>query len=717
MLDRLNAALQRRLAKLGAAKHVESSTLAAEGKADELRKRGNAFIAAENLAAAEVCFREALLLKPNGPELSVCLGYVLKEQGRLPESRAALRRAISQSSGLPDEYEAHYLYGQVCEQDGELAQAEQGYAEALEQNPAFVLGCGDLCRVLELQGKGQTVRAVLERSVAACPQIVQFRLWLADACEAELDFPGVVEHLQAAVAQGHKNARTYLTLGAGLCRVGSIADAHRFMALAENLDPGVAAEVRYHLGYYHIRSGELQAGLAHLERCISLNPDFSPAHSLVLLTLSHTDDEKRLIYRDAALRFGRHVRRQIDLSGVPAFSPVPRVIDRPGERLRVGFVSGDLYTHPVAFFLQGLLKHLDKSRFELIAYCNNAFDDQVTASLKERFDHWHEVRSLINQTAAELIHSHGIDILIDLGGHTGESRLGIFARRPAPVQVTWLGYFASTGLAEIDYIIGDPKSNPDNSTEWFSEKLFRLPNMRLCMSVPTVASEIRIDPAPPSAGRGYVTFGSFQQTSKITGPVLAVWSKVLKAVPNSRLHVQTKGLDTTPVRERMAADMLEAGIDPLRVTMTGSQSLEAYLTSHNEIDILLDTFPYPGGTTTAFGLWMGVPTVTLAGNTMLSRQGGAMLSSVGLDDWIAESESGYLDICVRMVAAPATLNSLRASLRQRALESPLFDSARFAADFGAALLAMHAQATPKTEDNKRGALNEAPFDLGEDRIA
>ena len=279
---------------------------------------------------------------------------------------------------------------------------------------------------------------------------------------------------------------------------------------------------------------------------------------------------------------------------------------------------------------------------------------------------------------------------MDLAGHTGESRVAIFARRPAQTQVAWLGFWASTGLEEMDYIFADTNCVPHDSIQWFSEKVYRLPNTRLCMAVPQVLRDIPIA-KPPCQSNGYITFGCFQQTAKITPCVLSVWAEVMSEVPQSRLRVQAGGINIPSIRDKLLQNMTQVGIDLSRVHLLGSCNLEPYLEAHNEVDILLDTFPYTGGTTTAFALWMGVPTITLAGDSMLSRQGASMLQCVGLSEWIARSQSEYVDVAARMTLNPSYLETMRLELRRKTVESPLFDTQSFANDFQAALFHINAE--------------------------
>jgi predicted O-linked N-acetylglucosamine transferase (SPINDLY family) len=694
MLDKLRAALERRLGQLISETSSHDASQSRAEDVDALRAKGNEFIATGDYVEAENWFRKALQARADDTPTLVCLGFALKEQGRLSEARVALRRAITTSQNAPDEFEMHYLLGQISEQQGDLADAEKFFAESLRLKPDFFRACKDLCRILASQRNYQAIVEVLERCVTLYPQSVEYRLLFAEACEKKFDFEGIATHLKVAVSLGVRTVDTYMTLGAALCRTGRVAEATQVMALAQAMDPGVASQVQYQIAYFHLRNGELRPGLEHMEQAIALEADLLAGHSAILMALSHADiDDRNGAYRQAAERYAKAVMNS--MKNPVQHHPQGRAdpTEPVGVKLRVGFVSGDFHRHPVAFFLKDVLKHLDQTRLHLIAYSNNPFDDEITDSLKTQFNEWHSIRSLTDDQAAELISSHRLDVLLDLGGHTGENRLPVFARRPAPTQATWLGYFASTGLTSIDYIIGDAVSTPIDTTEWFSEKVYRMPHTRLCLGVPETAHEISVRP-PPCLRNGYVTFGSYQQAMKINHKVLSAWSKIMQIVPKSRLRIQTEAIDTPSMRERLVEDMRKAGIDLSRVTMLGAYELEQYLESHNEVDVLLDTFPYPGGTTTAFALWMGVPTITLTGDTMLARQGASMLKCVGLTDWIAQNESEYVDIGVRAASDPSLLATLRMGLREKALQSPLFDGAIFARDFQAALFQMSHRADP-----------------------
>lgn len=695
MFERMRLALSRRLDKLLGDLSSPVSTGVQQEEVAAIRLRGNDLLAAGELAQAETCFRKALDLQPDDTDSMVCLGYVLKEQGRLVEARVALRKAINGAPPGSDVHETYYLLGAIGEEQGDLVDAERQYRAALQYRPDFSRACKDLCRVHRQLGNLAALRITLEQCVAACPDSLDYRRWLTDLCVSEVDYPAVVEHLSAAVRLGDTSVPNLMTLGAALCRTGDVAQGERMLARGEAIDPSQAYVTQFEIGYYHLTAGEIERGLDHMERCVALRPDFLPAHSSILMTLSHARERGTGEYRRAAMRYAAAVRSQ--LPQVPPTIGPPADPEGGPRRLRIGFVSGDLHKHPVAFFLLDVLRNFERQGVCLVAYSNNPVDDEVTDTLRTLFDEWHPLRHLSDAGAAELIRSHQTDILVDLAGHTGENRLAIFGLRPAPVQVSWLGYWASTGLSEIDYFFADPISFPPDSSEWFAERVYRLARTRLCLAIPTPSRPIPVV-EPPSLKNGHVTFGSFQQVVKITPEVLSVWTKVLAGVPGSRLRLQSKALALAPIRDKLRMELDRAGFDLARVDLLGAVDLDDYLEAHGEIDILLDTFPYPGGTTTAFALWMGVPTITLAGDTVIARQGAAMLGCVGLSDWVSTSQEEYVALAQAKSADLSALTDLRLRLRHVAESSPLFDAKSFARDLREAFFAIRKTPTANTSD-------------------
>lgn len=685
MFDRLRLKLERRFLTLTGA--LEQSAPAPVVDIEDLRKKGNAHIAAGNLDEAESCFRLALTHAPGSAELLICLGYVLKEQGLLAEARVALRRAAHGTGQHPAVYEAYYLLGQISETQKDWDDALRQFTAALEHKPDFVLACKDGLRMLVAANKKSEVPAFLKACIRRCPSEMEYHLTLGRYCVDVSDNQGIVDNFTAAIALGAPLTDINLPMGQALLRLYREDESAEFLKRAVDDDPNQAPYIDTVKAGHFAQLGDDVGAIALLRKTIAAQPDYVIAHSTLLMILSYTKlDDQREDYIAAAKRFAKTIESSRQLLPPIDYWNHEKA---PTQALRVGFVAGEFRHHPILHFLLGMLLNLDSNRIRTVAYCNNIFDDSGTDILKGVFDEWVNIRGVDDATAAGLIRSQNIDVLVDLCGHTGDSRLAVFAQRPAPVQATWLGYWASTGLVtSMDYIIADPACVPEDSTEWFSENIYRLPSTRLCMTEPRAERPIPLTP-PPCLRNGYVTFGSFQRTAKLNDDVLALWARVLRAAPQARLRIQTDTAVIDRLRDQLTTRLRDAGLDLSRVDLLPQTAADLYFAAHNEVDIILDTFPFTGGTTTAQALWMGVPTVTRMGNTMLSLQGVSMLRCVGLTDWIAQDDDDYIRIACHFAAAPQHLAQLRSELRDRALQSPLFDVKRFAQDFTDALWAMY----------------------------
>ena len=348
------------------------------------------------------------------------------------------------------------------------------------------------------------------------------------------------------------------------------------------------------------------------------------------------------------------------------------------ERLRVGFVSADLCTHPVGYFLDGIWPELASLDVDLIGFPTRpprAIDDPLEKRLRQTAKAWLPIAGLSDAAAAKAIRNANIDVLVDLSGFTSGHRLGVFALKPAPVQWTWLGYFSTIGMTSIDAVIADPVSVPPGAEGEFVKRVLRLPDSRLCFAPPDDAPPCR---PPPCVDASFITFGCTQNLSKINREVLLTWARILDRRRDARLLVRNKVLDDPGTAEHFRRRLADAGIAPNRATLKGRLPRTSYLESYASIDILLDTFPYPGGTTTCEALFMGVPVVTLRGETMLGRQGASLLAAAGCAGWIAGSEAEYIAIAEQLAADRSTLADMRRTQRAKVLASPLMDAPRFA---------------------------------------
>lgn len=680
MLGDLKKRLRYKLFGFGknAAEHKERATEQAEAYVSQ----GNALLAKEAPLEAANLYRQALELTPDDINTLMCLGYALKEAGDQEGAHAALKRGLELNPSSILAHEFLYLLGGINVTKGDLSNAKVRFQQALRIKPDFVHACKDLCQTLHDSGVGDEVRPLLERKVKACPDILEYRLWLSDIYEGTLDFAGVVQQLTAAHGLGMRDASRLSKLGAAHFYLDDSVSALRVFDIAIELDQSLSFDKHIAYAGFFIRAGENEQAIGELQKAIDIYPASAHANSMLLMLLSYTKPISGISYKEVAERFERFL---------PYREPRP---DQKEKRIggdgpiRIGFVSADFREHPVSHFLTGILKHIDRNRFEVFAYSNNGQNDEETNRLKGLFDHWQDIRHLADDQAAKRIHTDHIDILVDLSGHTGGNRLGLFVLRPAQTQISWLGYFASTGVRCMDYILADATSVPLDTEEWFSEKVYRLPATRLCMTVPESAAQLPVA-ASPYRSKGFVTFGSFQQLAKINEDVLNTWAHILDNHSSPRLRLQAPGLEKEKTRQYFTQRLVAAGIDIRRVEILAPCSFPEYLKAHADVDVLLDTFPYTGGTTTALGLWMGVPTLTLYGQTMLTRQGLMMLNCAGLEAFVARDISEYIQIAGNICKAPQHLSQIRERLRADVSASPLFDSRLFTEELQYAFSYMH----------------------------
>lgn len=362
-----------------------------------------------------------------------------------------------------------------------------------------------------------------------------------------------------------------------------------------------------------------------------------------------------------------------------ALPPLPRAT---GARLRIGLVSADLWSHPVGYFLQSLLGSTAARAADWQVYSNREQpDDALTARLRAPVQGWHRVAGWSDERLAQQIRDDGIDVLVDLSGYSAGHRLAAFATRPAPLQLSWLGYHGTTGLPYIDAVIADPHCVHAGEEHFFTEALLRLPHTRLCYTPPADAPPVA--PAP-ALRNGVVTFGCMQRAFKLGPQVLAAWARIAAALPEARWRLVLGDAESSPDDEaRLRRRCAEAGFTPAHLEILGLQAPAEYLAGHAEVDLMLDSFPYPGGTTTADALWMGVPTLTLSVPGMLGRQGEQIMTAAGLADWVTHSLDDYVAAAIERgrTAVQADWTARRTTLREHLRDTPMFDAERFGRDW------------------------------------
>jgi predicted O-linked N-acetylglucosamine transferase (SPINDLY family) len=453
----------------------------------------------------------------------------------------------------------------------------------------------------------------------------------------------------------------------------AIAAFRQLLAVQPNF-----AEAHNSLGRALAEQGRLDEALAAYRRTLQIRPDYAEAHGNLLLSLHYAPEF------DAQTMFEEHCLWGDVHAGPLAPFIQPNTNDRSPDRpLRGGYVSPDFREHSVAFFLENLLACHDPGQIEIFCYADMSRPDAVTVRLQQHAAHWRRITGLSDAQVAELIRIDRIDILVDLSGHTAHYRLLVFARKPAPVQVSWLGYRDTTGLKAMDYRLTDAHADPPGTTElWHTEQLVRLPDCAWCFRPSEHAPAVS---PPPRLRAGHITFGCFNARPKITVPLLKFWADILLGVPGSRLVLENQSLRDISTQQRLRTVMAKAGISSNRIDLENpTPELADHLASYGRVDIALDTFPYHGTTTTCEALWMGVPVVSLSGKTHPSRVGVALLKNVGLPELVAPTPEDYVQRTVELATDLPRLDGLRSTLRQRMQASPLMDAPRFARHIEAA---------------------------------
>ncbi|MCL7487982.1 MAG: tetratricopeptide repeat protein [Desulfobulbaceae bacterium] len=636
-----------------------------------------AFHRVGRLPEAEALYRQILQTEPNHPEALHFLGLLAHQSGQSGIGVDLIGRAVRVR---PDYVQAHFNMGKILFEQNRLDEAAGSFRRVLELSPDYAEAHNNLGIALYDMGRLNEAVACYQQALDLKPDSVQVHFNLGITLKDLGRLEKAAACFRQVLTAKPDYAEAHYNLGIILNEQGYPDEAAACYRQALTLKPDLA-EALNNLGIILREQGRLEEAVACFRRAIVLKPGYPETHSNLLMCLNYLPRLSIVEYLNEARRFGRNAAKKVS----------KRFADwtcstKPG-RLRIGMVSGDLRNHPVGYFLENLLANIDSSQIELVAYPTQNHEDELTARIRPRFASWKPLTDLDDEAAAGLIHDHGVHILFDLAGHTRHNRLPVFAWKPAPVQVAWLGYFSSTGMAEIDYLLTDPISVPELHQAQFTEKVWYLPETRFCFSPPAVSADLMLSPLP-ALRNGYVIFGSFQSLSKINDQVLSAWGRIFQEMPQARLRLQNRQLSSPTVREQLLQRLTQNNIAPERVILEQSVPRVEYLAAHADIDIILDTFPFTGGTTTCEALWMGVPTLTLAGNTMVARQGAGMLTCASLADWIAENDADYVGKALTHAADLEKLARLRAGLREQLLASPLCDSTRFARNFEAALWGM-----------------------------
>lgn len=533
---------------------------------------------------------------------------------------------------------------------------------------------------LHQQGRGADAAALYDRILAERPRHAgALHLKGVLAMQAG-DHDRAIELIQQSLAIEPNHGLAMANLGVAYRSQGQFDEAIGWLRKALELDPD-SPMVLANLGQALNRAGFIAESVVHNRRALEMQPNQIGLQSSVLFAENYLAETDPVALAERARKVGELIEKAAPPRTSHPNDPDP---DRP---LRVGFVSGDLRSHPIGRFLLGALSGFGPdSRLDFFAYANSEDEDGITDALKELIPNWRKVTKLTDKALDAMIVEDRIDILFDMSGHTGSNRLTVFSLKPAPVAVSWIGYFATTGLKAIDYVLASKWVVPESEENQWVEKVWRLPDTYLCFTQPRNAPE----PKPlPALSNGYVTFGCFNNFNKLNDVTLTTWHALLEAMPTARLILRSSGHYHDKTISDLAARLSTFGFDLSRVRIDPKlKDYDAHLRSYDEIDVALDPFPYNGGTTTVEALYMGVPVLVRAGDRYVAHMGEGILQASGLPEWIAPDAASYPAAGVRLTADLTVLAVLRASLRARMLASPLFDAPRFARNLEGALRQM-----------------------------
>ncbi|WP_232411068.1 tetratricopeptide repeat protein [Methylophilus sp. 5] len=646
-------------------------------------------------------YREAVAIEPGNAVIFFNLALALDQLGNTAEAIAAYQQTIAIQK---DYVEAYSYLGALYLKHGDVEEAEQWLLAGIALNPAELSLLKNLAKLYRVTHRTREYQAYIDQVMQAqgvnpemlnnlATEMLNQQLYgeAETYCQKALALDPENPYVQAnlALIENARNAYDKACLycekalqqlpesesilnnySINLRMLGRYTEAIVCLEKALRIKPEFMPAY-INLANVYLDMGQIDTAIVTLQQALQIEPTHMMALRNVLFANSYNNGLPPNESLDYAHRLGAAMMH--DVTPYDSWQ-----VHAQEQRIRIGLVSADLRKHPVGYFLHQWLQAFDASRLEIYGYSTDGREDAFSHELKDLCNQWRSLAGLTDAQAAKQIREDGVHILLDLSGLSGGTRLPIFAHKPAPVQATWLGYWGTTGLPVMDYVIADPVSIDAQVATQFTEQVVHLPHTRMCFTAPPCDVAVNALPALTS---GTLTFGCFQNYSKVSDDVLACWGEVLQALPTASLFWQSKAFNDGLVREEALARLQQYGIAAARCTLSGMVPREEYLRNHHQVDVILDTFPFTGGTTTCEALWMGVPTVTLLGDTLIARQGASFLQCVGLHDWVATSRADYVRKAIALASDLDALAALRAQLREQVLASPLMNAGQFAHDF------------------------------------
>ena len=633
----------------------------------QLKQRGDFLLNQGKAFEAVQCYQQAIQQKPDYAEAYNNLGIAFKYQDRLDEAITCYQEALKYR---PDYAIACNNMANAIRDQGNLAEAERLYLEALKLKPDFAEVFNNLGNVLLEQGQLDKAILQFQKALQITPDYAEAHNNLGNAFQEQKNSTAAIHCYQRAIKLNPYYHKAFNNLGNAYQKLGRLNQAIFYYQKAINLKPDYS-EAFNNAGNALVESAKIPEAIAAYKKALDLNPAYIVAHSNLLLALQYQAGlDVSTHYVAAKNWWQQHASNNLrpDIT--------KNLVDRQ-KRLKIGYISPDFRQHSVSFFFLPLLSNHDSRLVEVFCYSAVKFADCLTNKIRMLCDHWRPIIGLTDRAIADQVRQDGIDILVDLAGHTADNRLPVFTFKPAPVQVTWLGYPGTTGMPAIDYRLTDDIADPPGEAdEYHSESLVRLPQGFICYGPPQDAPDVS---GLPARKNGYITFGSFNNLPKINPEVIDLWSHLLQQVPDSCLLLKSKQFADEYVRQRFLDLFTACGIAPERLTLVPRvASTAGHLAVYHQVDISLDPFPYNGTTTICESLWMGVPVITLRGERHAGRVGASILTRIGLGEMVAESQDQYVRIGTELAKDMNALENLRAGLRLRMQSSALCDGRAFA---------------------------------------
>jgi predicted O-linked N-acetylglucosamine transferase (SPINDLY family) len=635
---------------------------------------------------ADRTFRKAIALNPTCAPLHSNHSLALHDLQRFEDAVASCDRAIAIK---PDHAQAWCNRGNAlralerCEDA--LLSAERALAIRPNYHQAFDVRGSALFRLRRYE----EAIASYDQAIALEPAYAEAWVNRGSVLTKLMQFDAALASFERAIELDGGATDAVIGRANVLLKLDRTAEAAAACQNVLTLNPNCPNALTM-LGQCHFKLADAAQALACFDRALAIKPDLDCALSNRIFTLDFDPQAGFAEHQAARKDWWRHVGARIAAGGRPDH---PNRRD-PERRLVVGYVSSDFRSHSAAFAFGPVLRNHDAAQFELVCYHCAPFEDQITRQFQQAAHRWRDASRWSDARIAEQVRADGVDILVDLSGHSEGHRLGVFARKPAPIQVTAWGHITGTGLPTIDYLFGDPVLMPAEVRPLFAETIWDLP----CAMAADLTPGALTPADPPMLARRHVTFGVFNRISKVSDEAIALWARILGALPASRLKLKHRALDDAAVRATLAERFASQGVAADRIDFQGTTSRDAHLKALHGVDICLDPFPQNGGVSTWEALQMGVPVVALLGNSAASRMSGSILASIGLGDWAGHSGEDYVGIALRFAAMPEHLRQLRHELPGRIAATPAGDPALFTRTVEQAYRAMWrdycARATP-----------------------